>query len=147
MNEAQFAEQLARWMHRSQVDKCGRPYVEHLERVAAAVSDEAKAAAWLHDVCEDTPMSRESLLGMFSLRTAATVYGLTRARDYFAGYSYAAYIERIAHGETTAHRLAREVKIADLKDNLSDDRRYEGDESLRERYQKALEILERKGEA
>lgn len=53
----QRAKDLAHRAHAGQVDKAGQPYIEHVERVAAAVSDdpEAEAVAWLHDVCEDSP--------------------------------------------------------------------------------------------
>ncbi len=44
----QKAKDLAHRAHAGQVDKAGRPYIEHVARVAAAVSDdpEAEAAAW-----------------------------------------------------------------------------------------------------
>lgn len=49
------AKDLAIRAHADQVDKAGRPYIEHVARVAAAVSDDpvAEAVAWLHDVLED----------------------------------------------------------------------------------------------
>lgn len=45
------AKDLAHRAHAGQVDKAGRPYIEHVARVAAAVSDdpEAEVVAWLHD--------------------------------------------------------------------------------------------------
>lgn len=50
------AETLARAAHAGQVDKAGAPYAAHPARVAAAVAGDplAEAAAWLHDVIEDT---------------------------------------------------------------------------------------------
>lgn len=44
------AKELAHRAHAGQVDKAGRPYIEHVARVAAAVADdpEAEAVAWLH---------------------------------------------------------------------------------------------------
>lgn len=49
------AKELAHRAHAGQVDKAGRPYIEHVARVAAAVADDplAEAVAWLHDVLED----------------------------------------------------------------------------------------------
>ena len=51
------AKDLAHRAHAGQVDKAGRPYIEHVARVAARVADdpEAEAVAWLHDVLEDCP--------------------------------------------------------------------------------------------
>lgn len=59
-------EAVARKAHETQVDKAGRPYVEHLAAVAAGVranggSEEQIAAAWLHDAIEDDALSREWL--------------------------------------------------------------------------------------
>ena len=49
------AEEIARKAHAGQVDKSGRSYIGHIERVANRVtSDEAKCVAWLHDVLEDS---------------------------------------------------------------------------------------------
>ncbi|MDA3644547.1 HD domain-containing protein [Saccharopolyspora indica] len=61
----EIAEFAAR-AHRGQVDKAGRPYVEHLAAVAAGVRDrggsEAQiAAAWLHDSVEDGAVTEEWL--------------------------------------------------------------------------------------
>lgn len=55
----------ATW-HTGQVDKIGMPYVGHLGRVAEMVmqssgSPEQVAAAWLHDVIEDTECTAENL--------------------------------------------------------------------------------------
>ncbi|WP_405687936.1 HD domain-containing protein [Streptomyces sp. NBC_00057] len=59
-------EAIARTAHRSQTDKAGRPYGEHLHAVAEGVrirggSDEQIAAAWLHDAVEDAALSEEWL--------------------------------------------------------------------------------------
>jgi (p)ppGpp synthase/HD superfamily hydrolase len=52
------ARDLAHRAHAGQVDKAGRPYIEHVARVAAACADDpvAEAVAWLHDVLEDNPV-------------------------------------------------------------------------------------------
>src|SRR5699024_8102125 len=51
------AKTLAQQAHAGQTDKAGRPYIEHVARVAAQVAfwPEAEAVAWLHDVVEDHP--------------------------------------------------------------------------------------------
>ncbi|MFD4029318.1 HD domain-containing protein [Streptomyces sp. NPDC058637] len=59
-------ETIAREAHRTQTDKAGRPYAEHLAAVAGGVRDrggsEAQiAAAWLHDAVEDDALSRQWL--------------------------------------------------------------------------------------
>jgi len=56
-----LAERLARHAHQGQTDLASVPYVTHLERVVANLvrrwpdaTDDEIAAAWLHDIIEDT---------------------------------------------------------------------------------------------
>lgn len=67
----------------------GQPYATHLEGVAALVTSatddpETIAAAWLHDVVEDTPATLEDVERAFGPAVAALVEALTdvsRPRD------------------------------------------------------------------
>lgn len=60
---AKLAEQIAAAAHDGQVDKAGQPYIAHPARVAARVAgdERAVAAAWLHDVVEDTDVTLADL--------------------------------------------------------------------------------------
>ena len=93
--------------------------------------------AALHDVLEDSDLTAEDLkaAGLSEVELEA-VKLLTRSDDE----PYEEYIERIATAEGEAGRLARMVKVADLRDNLS--RARPDLEDLRQRYEKALERLE-----
>jgi (p)ppGpp synthase/HD superfamily hydrolase len=88
------------------------PYVLHLFRVMLAVEGwDARTAAVLHDVLEDTPTTAADLLedGIPS-HVVEAVEALThREAD-----TYEAYIEALA-----PNPLARQVKLADLADNLA----------------------------
>mgnify|MGYP004585922421 CR=1 FL=1 len=54
MLQSEIAQRIAIEVHTGQVDKAGKPYIEHPAHVAASVDgDEAKAVAWLHDAIED----------------------------------------------------------------------------------------------
>lgn len=136
-----FAKALARWLHRDQVDKHGRPYIRHLERVAAAVaydggSEEEIAAAWLHDCIEDDHVDLELLERLLPFKVTSLIDLLTRHSDPMGrneGYAHR-YIPRIA-----GHRSAVRVKIADLRDNLDTLRGLP--DSLRRRYEQALAVL------
>jgi len=130
------AKALAYRAHAGQVDKAGRPYIEHVARVAAAVSDDpvAEAVAWLHDVLEDCDES----FGMdirhgFSIGVLKAVYALTRT----VGSDSNAYYWRISK-----NRLALRVKLADIADNSSEERLALLDEKtaarLRRKYAKAI---------
>lgn len=49
--QSELAQSIAAAAHKGQVDKAGKPYIEHPAHVAASVQgDAAKAVAWLHDV-------------------------------------------------------------------------------------------------
>ena len=108
------AIELAVKAHRGQVYPSPQrePYVLHLFRVMLAVDTApARMAAVLHDVLEDTTLTVDDLLDAGVPRTVVdAVVALThRPQD-----SYDEYIERVADNE-----LAREVKLADLADNLA----------------------------
>ena len=133
-NEEEAAAALARRAHADQTDKAGAPYVEHLGRVAARVDPRHRAAAWLHDVIEDTPATAGSLAEAgFAAETIETVETLTRR----AGERYADYIERVAD---SGNRAAIAIKRADLDDHLEQNPHAIG-ASLRQRYERARRRL------
>jgi (p)ppGpp synthase/HD superfamily hydrolase len=118
-------------------DRFGEPVLLHVLRVAVSVPEEARVVAALHDVVEDSEVSVEDLarLGLSEAEVEA-VKLLTHDDDE----PYEEYIERVATAEGEPGRLARIVKLADVRDNLS--RTRPGMEHLRERYEKALARLE-----
>jgi len=137
------AKDLAHRAHAGQVDKAGRPYIEHVARVASAVSDdpEAETVAWLHDVLEDAPQEMQNWLGHhlednFYGVVVDAVIDLTR----FPGYPTDAY-----YADIRANPLALRVKLADIADNANEDRLALLDKKtaarLRRKYEKALEAL------
>lgn len=113
---------------------------DHARRVAARVntSDE-RVVALLHDAVEDghaSPEQMREMLGETEVLEAVRL--LTRP----AGLTYLDYIQRIYQANGYAGYLARTVKIADLAENLS---RMDADhESLRPRYEAALDLLRRR---
>lgn len=137
------AFKLAARLHAGQVDKAGRPYIEHLSRVFLRVVDaggdrDQQIAALFHDSIEDKKATAESLAkegvptGAISL-----VVILTRQQ----GQSYQAYLEQV-------RGFARAVllKIADLEENLDPERLAQLDKkeasSLASRYRRALAFLQ-----
>ncbi len=131
MNELNEALQICSQAHRNQVDRNGQPYIMHPIRVMLAMAtEEERIVALLHDVVEDAPMDwgHGDILALFGERVHAAVYALTRKNEE----TYADFILRCKDNE-----LARKVKIADIRDNLRP-----GAEHLRERYLKAITVLE-----
>lgn len=92
------------------------PYILHPLRVMLAVRPlRAQMAAVLHDVLEDTAVSVADLRGTgLPEEVVAAVVALTHEPSD----SYSDYIERVA-----GNPLARRVKLADLADNLANNRR------------------------
>lgn len=139
----QRAKDLAHRAHAGQVDKAGKPYIEHVARVAGAVSDDpfAEAVAWLHDVIEDTAGDEQNRIGhhiedSFPAAVVNAVLALTR----FEGYPEGNYYADIREDE-----IALRVKLADIADN-SDELRLtllgeETAERLRRKYARAIQAL------
>ncbi len=101
----------------------GRPYTEHLERVAARVAEvtgdaEAVAAAWLHDVVEDTPSTHADIEREFGPRVAALVHALTDVDKSFGNRAQRKAADRARLADAPA--LAQTVKLADVMDNAED---------------------------
>jgi (p)ppGpp synthase/HD superfamily hydrolase len=73
-------------------ESTGDPYIRHIERVVALVPEEAKPAAWLHDILEDTPITEDDLSvgNHISRQTIRAVALLTRSTDE----TYEDYIPR-----------------------------------------------------
>jgi hypothetical protein len=103
-------------VHAGQTDKQGEPYLLHVLRVVEAVSDEAKVVAALHDVVEDG--ADDWLKGWSDGLGYAEIAAVGLLTRDSATTTYATYIDRLAIAEGFAARLAREVKLADLRDNL-----------------------------
>ncbi|CDX27239.1 conserved hypothetical protein [Mesorhizobium sp. ORS 3324] len=108
----QQAAEIAGQAHRGQRDKTGRPYIEHVRRVADAVeTPDEKTVAYLHDVVEKGEgwtLDRLEAAG-FGSRVVMAVDALTRR----AGESERAFVLRAA-----SNPLSLPVKKADLEDNL-----------------------------
>lgn len=142
------ARALAEALHREQVDKAGKPYVGHLERVVGQLqamgeaTDDEIAAAWLHDAVEDTAMTLAGLRDHgFSDGAIAIVELVTKAPEYRG-----AYADRIGALIDTGNRSAMRVKLADIRDNADPSRLAMLDDkqaaSLARRYDAAMRRLE-----
>lgn len=138
------AYRLAAELHRGQVDKVGRPYIEHLSRVFLRVLEldgdrSQQIAALLHDSIEDQSMTWGGLIKAGVPDEAAElVVNLSRKprQDYLD------YIRQI-RGKAVM------VKLADLEDNLDPQRLMlleaglgaEVVDRLRAKYERARDVL------
>ena len=99
-------------------DLAGEPYIEHIKRVANRVADypmDISCCEWkvavLHDVLEDTLVTERILRSLFEEEVVDAVVLLTRNRDVV----YETYIDSII---ASGNKMAIEVKLADLEDNM-----------------------------
>ncbi|MBQ7057544.1 MAG: HD domain-containing protein [Bacteroidaceae bacterium] len=97
--------------HEGQQDKSGREYVMHPIRVAERCKDtRAKIVALLHDTIEDTDVTIEYLRKEgFPEEIIDAVLSVTKQE----GENYEDFVRRAAR-----NAIGREVKIADLEDNM-----------------------------
>ncbi|MDO5058620.1 MAG: HD domain-containing protein [Neisseria sp.] len=132
------AIELAARYHAGQTDKGGSPYILHPLRVMMAVADErAKMAAVMHDLIEDTPLTAADLREHgFEEAVVEAVIALTKKRGE----------NRIeAAHRAAANPIARQVKLADVADNMDLSRLpvvSEKDLDRMAQYREVLQILQ-----
>lgn len=137
ITQSELAKFIAHAAHEGQLDKAGKPYIEHPRTVADAVEgDTAKAVAWLHDVVEDSSTTFEDLKveGITS-----EIINHVRLLTHDKSVPYLEYIAAIK-----GDPVACEVKLADLHHNSDLSRLNTITDKDRERlakYQQALELL------
>jgi (p)ppGpp synthase/HD superfamily hydrolase len=117
------AKALATFAHTGQVRKyTGEPYIVHPARVAALVASVTNdnnviAAAWLHDVVEDTTITLEELRQYFNdevCRLVSEVTNVTTLADGNRATRKALERKHLA----TASPDAQTIKLVDILDNV-----------------------------
>ena len=111
MSTLERAIEIAAKHHAGDTDKAGKPYLLHPLRLMFAVSTPNEMiAAVLHDVVEDTEVSLEDLKGEgFHDEIIEAIDALTKR----PGES-----RLEAAGRAAANPVARNVKLADVTDNM-----------------------------
>jgi len=112
------AYEVARLAHRGQTRDEGSPYIVHPIRVAVSLVDELGlyaptlvCSALLHDVIEDSDLTREDIARTFDEEIAEVVWLLTKLE----GVRLPEYLARI---EAAADTGAPIVKLCDRLDNM-----------------------------
>lgn len=131
--------------HRGQYDKAGAPYILHPLRVMLSLRTEAeRIVGVLHDVVEDGPgwsFERLEAEGFDAEVIAALRLVTKRPEDEGKDLeSYLGFVRR-----TFANPVARQVKMADIRDNLNVTRMPEvtaRDAERLNKYLVALRLLE-----
>jgi len=99
------------------------PYIIHPRRVASLVSEaqgspQMRAAAWLHDVVEDTHITIGQIKQQFGDMIADYVAGLTEDKESYP--TKAIRKKAVADGLKNAPIEIRTIKVADLIANMED---------------------------
>ena len=133
------AIRIAREAHAGQVDKSGKPYIDHPLRVMARVQGtHTQMAAVLHDVIEDTSVTAEDLR---SAGCPDAVITSVVALSKVPGEAMPDYLRRVA-----ANPIAMQVKRADIGDNTDPVRLAALDaatqDRLRAKYAEAIRLLD-----
>lgn len=105
------AIKLASSKHYGQRDKSNKPYIFHLLHVMNNGDDlKTKIVGVLHDILEDTDMTRNDLVDYgFSEDVVTAIEILTKPKNQ----KYMEYIENVKN-----NHIARKVKLIDLKHNM-----------------------------
>ena len=123
--------------HKDQKDKSGLPYVYHPFHLAEQMPDElTTTVALLHDVVEDSGFSFEYL------QNAGFPQEVLDAVTLLTHDPKVPYMEYVA--ALKSNRIAREVKLADLRHNSDPNRLNEitdKDRARIEKYRKAITLL------
>ena len=128
------AKNVAEAAHRGATRNDGKtPYFTHVEAVADAVEPRLKPIALLHDVVEDSDITIEDLKNAGFPPYVLEAVELLTHRNNEPNVSYWAKIAK--------NKDATAVKIADMKNNLSDS---PGDRQ-REKYMKGLALIAKAG--
>lgn len=141
MTTTELAKQMAEYVHKGQTRWNGDPYITHPQRVAESLKGnnlETIALAWMHDCIEDASEDmlfniKVDIISMFGKRFYQQLLLLTHNSED----TYAEYLAKVA-----TDKRCTMVKLADLKDNLSDLRPGQ----RRQKYEVAVLYLETCGE-
>ncbi len=111
MNSIQIAHIIINSAFETKVDLNGKPYIDHLKRVASKFTDDPlRIVALLHDLLEDCPQWTEGALrNLFDSEIVDSIVALTKQKDQ----TYDSYIEQVKQDA-----WAVRVKLEDLKDNM-----------------------------
>ena len=135
--ETKKAMKLCFEAHKEQTDKAGLPYVFHPFHLAEQMPDEeTTVTALLHDVIEDTPSTLQDLRGMGFSEAVLDALALMTHDESVPYPDYVAALR--------PNRIARTVKLADLRHNSDLTRLDTVDEKALkriEKYKAAIRLL------
>lgn len=140
--QLELAYELASAWHKTQVDKAGRPYFNHVKTVSDSVlplGRDYAVVGVLHDILEDTDIDKDYLIKNFGEDIVASISRLTHDKSV----DYLTYVRQL---KASGDQRAIAVKKADLRNNMDltrlGDKVTEKDMERVEKYKKAYAILD-----
>jgi (p)ppGpp synthase/HD superfamily hydrolase len=125
--------ELIQKLHGGVLDKGGEPYWMHpfsvMMLLPGYLPNEARHAALLHDVVEDTDVTLEDLRDNYGY-----MYNVTHLVDHVTKDPTITYQENIDKIIDSGNVAAMEIKLADNYHNMDRHRPYKISESMQERY-------------
>lgn len=142
INAAHYARNAHKFQRRKYT---GDPYILHCGRVAARVTllpdatGEMVAAAWLHDVIEDTTVTDQNVLDAFGLAVADLVVQLTNPSKQYPQMSRSdrKQMDRDYLSQVTI--AAKQIKLYDRIDNIRE--MYPADDEFKHVYIEESRLL------
>jgi len=112
MNIIEKSLEIALKAYAGQKDKAGKTYILHPLRIMSKMdSEEEMSVALLHDVIEDSDITKDDLIKEgIPIHVAEAVNALTKGTNE----TYEAFIERIKD-----NKLASKIKKYDIEDNIN----------------------------
>ncbi len=121
------------------------PYAAHTSRVAMTIAvifgftdEDILAAAYLHDVIEDSDVDYDDLLEDFNANVADFVVAMSKDMRLPQDEKERVYDEQLATGPWQG----RLIKLADVYDNLSDAQPVSGKRKIIQRAHRALKLAQ-----
>lgn len=115
IEQVALAKGIAFIAHRGRLDRSGAPYIDHPGRIAERFDPVTEtveaAAAWLHDVLEESPVTTQELFEAGVTPPILEVVQLLTRTPEVSDEEYYARIRRSP--------VARRVKLADIDDNTA----------------------------
>jgi hypothetical protein len=111
------ARRTAERAHRGQTEPSGRPFIDHVRRVAGTVPPYARRVAWLHDALEWTALDEDGLRSAgLTADEVDAVRLLTREAGGADDAGFLDHVRAILQAQGRPGRIARAVKAADMRD-------------------------------
>jgi len=151
MEQVKLARSVATFMHSLQTYGDGQSYTKHLQEVADTLEEfdvvdpDLIAAAWLHDIVEDTPASMGQIEEFFGKRIARLVHAVTSERGLNRKERNSkTYLKLLEYPEAIQVKLAD--RISNVRNSVATANNTRFYDMYQKEYESFREVLYKEGE-